>query len=171
MTWKIDTNKFYIISTALSSFRLVPLFQFVSFFAFKFIFFVFVAIAFALSLFLIFRIIIMDNNSKIFNRFLSFTCLIMEPLTIFFYIPMTELFLIPLRCDDNNNKLFTKNDAFQCWKGIHLLYETLGVLGAVSLFINLVFMNLFCFYPFQIKSSTIKLNAFFDISLLIVINI
>ena len=81
---------------------------------------------------------------------------------------MTELFLLPLRCDDDNNKLFIEPDAFQCWKGVHLLYVTLGVLGAVSLFINLVFMNLFCFYPFQIKSSTLKLNASFDISFLIV---
>ena len=84
MTWKIDTNKFYIISTTLSSFRLIPLSQFISFFAFKFIFFVLVVIAFALSLFLIIQITLMDNNSKIFNRFLSFTFLIMEPLYSFY---------------------------------------------------------------------------------------
>jgi len=166
ITWKIDIKKIRIISTVLSAFRLIPLFQFVSFFAFKFIFFTFVAIAFALSIFLTIQIIFRDNNSKIFHRFLSFTLLIMEPLTIFFYIPMTELFFLPLRC--NNNKFFAKNNEFQCWKGIHLVYVTLGVLGAISLFINLAFMNLFCFYPFQIKSSTLKLNSSFDISFLII---
>jgi len=166
MTWKIDNKIFRIISTVFSAFRIIPLFQFISFFAFKFIFFTFVAIAFSLSLFLKIQVIFRDNNSKIFNRFLTFTLLIMEPLTIFFYIPMTELFLLPLRC--NSNKLFTRNDTFQCWKGIHFVYVILGVLSAISLFINLFFMNLFCFYPFQIKSSTLKLNASFDISFLII---
>ena len=87
ITWKIDIKKIRIISTVLSAFRLIPLFQFVSFFAFKFIFFTFVAIAFALSIFLTIQIIFRDNNSKIFHRFLSFTLLIMEPLFfIYLYI-------------------------------------------------------------------------------------
>ena len=166
MTWKIDNNKFRIISTILSAFRLVPLIQFVSFNIFQLIFFIFVALTFAFSLFLIIQIIFRDNNSKIFHRFLSFTHLIMEPLTIFFYIPMIELFLVPLRC--NNNEIFTKNDTFKCWKGIHFIYVILGVLSAIFHFISLIFMNLFSFYPFQIKSSTIKLNSSFDISFLII---
>jgi hypothetical protein len=166
MTWKIDTDKFRIISTIFSVFRLTPLFQFVSFKIFEIIFFTFVALTFALSLFLIIQIIFRDNNSKIFHRFLSFTYLIMEPLNICFYIPMTELFLLPLRC--NNNRIFTRNDGFQCWKGIHLIYVTLGALSAISLFIYLFIMNLFCFYPFQLKSSTLKLNSSFNLSFLII---
>ena len=166
MTWKIDTDKFRIISTIFSLFRLTPLFQFVSFKIFEIIFFTFVALTFALSLFLIIQIIFRDNNSKIFHRFLSFTYLIMGPLSIFFYIPMTELFLLPLRC--NNNKIFTKNNVLQCWKGIHLIYVTLGALSAISLFIYLFIMNLFCFYPFQTKASTLKLNSSFDLYFLII---
>ena len=79
---------------------------------------------------------------------------------------MTELFLLPLRC--NNNKLFTKYNSLQCWKGIHFIYVILGTLSAVSLFICLIFVNLFSFYPFQMKTSTLKLSSSFDISLLII---
>jgi len=166
MSWKIDINKFGIISTIFSGFRLVPLFQFVSFNIFELIFFIFVALILALPLFLLIQIIFRDNNSKIFHRLLLFTYLIIEPLNILFYIPMTELFLLPLRC--NNYKIFTETNGFQCWKGIHLIYVILGILSAISLFICLFFVNLFSFYPFQIKSSTLKLNSSFDISFLIV---
>jgi len=164
--WKIDYNKIIIVSTIISGFRLGPLLQFVSFNIFQLIFFIFVALTFAISLLLIIQILFIDNKSKIFHRFLSFTYLIMEPLTVFFYIPMTELFLLPLKC--NNNKIFTRNDAFQCWKGIHLIYVILGTLSAICLFIYLLFINLFCFYPFQMKSSTLKISSLFDISFLII---
>ena len=166
MSWKIDINKFRIISIIFSSFRLVPLFQFASFNIFKLIFSIFIALTFALSLLLIIQIIFRDNNSKLFHRLLLFTYFIIEPLNIFFYIPMTELFLLPLRC--NNTKIFPKTDGFQCWKGIHLIYVILGTLSAISLFICLFFVNLFSFYPFQMKPSTLRLNSSFDISFLII---
>ena len=164
--WKIDDNKILIISIIISGFRLGPLLQFVSLNIFELIFFIFVALTFAISLLLIIQILFIDNNSKIFHRFLSFTYLLMEPLTIFFYIPITELFLLPLKC--NNNKIFIGNDGFQCWKGIHLIYVILGTLSAICLFIYLLFINFFCFYPFQMKSSTLKISSLFDISFLII---
>ena len=56
MSWKIDINKFGIISTIFSGFRLVPLFQFVSFNIFELIFFILVALILALPLFLLIQI-------------------------------------------------------------------------------------------------------------------
>jgi len=40
--WKLDDSTYRIISIALSAFRLIPLFQFTSFFVFQLIFFIFV---------------------------------------------------------------------------------------------------------------------------------
>ena len=156
ITWKLS-NKGYIISVITSCFRLTPLVQFIPFKIYTFIFFLFSILIFILCLFLVIQIMFRKENSKIYNKFLYFTHILLAPLTIFFNIPIIELFLIPLKCN-NNNKIFFSNDSIKCWTGYHYIFVILGILCSLSFFIFLLFLNNFYFYPFQMKSSTIKIN-------------
>ena len=147
LTWKITEKSFYIIMIITSAFRLSPLLRFVSFSTYIIIFIKFFVFIFVFSLLLIIQIIFRNSNSKIYNRLLTFTHISLSPLTIFFYIPILELFLIPLKCGEN--QIFQNSDLIKCWNGLHFVFIILGILGAIFLFICLFFLNLFYFYPFQ----------------------
>ena len=163
-TWKISEKAFEIIEIITSAFRLSPLLRFVSFSTYIIIFTIFFVLIFAFTLLLIIQIIFRNSNSKIYNRLLAFTHISISPLTIFFYIPMSELFLIPLKCGEN--KIFQNTDLIKCWNGLHFIFIILGILAATFLFICLFFLNLYYFYPFQMGLSTIKLNSSIDLFLL-----
>ena len=163
-TWKISSKSFYIISNISSSFRLSPLVRFISFKAFESIFFIFNALQFIFLLNLLIQVLFRESNSKIYDILLSVTHFLIDPLSIFFFIPIIELFLIPLKCCDSN--IFINKNEFKCWSSIHYLFITLGSISAILFFISIIFLNIYYFSPFQIKPSTIKLNSLIDVHLL-----
>ena len=86
----------------------------------------------------------------------------MPYLTILFFIPLTELFLVPFKCE--NNKLLVEE--VQCYKNKHLILAILGVFGEITFVIFIIILNYFYFYPFVSGKSTIKLNPYVDLLLI-----
>ena len=163
-TWKMSSKSFYIISNITSSFRLSPLLRLISFKVFESIFFVFNALQFIFLLILLIQVLFRESSSKIYDLLLSITHFLIDPLSIFFFIPIIELFLIPLKCRDSN--IFINKNEFKCWSSIHYLFITLGSISAILFFTSIIFLNIYYFSPFQIKPSTIKLNSLIDVHLL-----
>ena len=163
-TWKISSKSFKIIFNIISGFRLSPLLGFISFKVFTILFFVFNALQFIFLLNLIIQVLFRESYSKTYQILLTITHALIDPLTIFFYIPLTELFLIPLKCNDSY--LFINNNEFKCWSNFHYLLIVLGIINAISFFISILFLDFYYFSPFQIKPSIIKLNSLIDILLL-----
>ena len=163
-TWKMSSKSFYIISNITSSFRLSPLLRLISFKVFESIFFVFNALQFIFLLNLLIQVLFRESSSKIYDLLLSITHFLIDPLSIFFFIPIIELFLIPLKCRDSN--IFINKNEFKCWSSIHYLFITLGSISAILFFTSIIFLNIYYFSPFQIKPSTIKLNSLIDVHLL-----
>jgi hypothetical protein len=163
-TWKLSSKSFYIITNFISGFRLSPLLRFISFKVFEIIFFTFNALQFIFLLNLLIQILFREPNSKSYHFLLSITHSLIDPLSIFFYIPIIELFLNPLKCNDDNF-YFNKNE-FKCWSSFHYLFITLGSISSILFFISIIFLNIYYFSPFQIKISTIKLNSLIDVYLL-----
>ena len=63
--------------------------------------------------------------------------LLLNILSIFLYIPMTELFLFPLNC--KNGKIAVISDSIECGKDLYYLYVVLGIIGAVLIFFIIFF--------------------------------
>ena len=162
--WKIkeDTTA---MSNIFSGFRLIPLLQFVPLTVTKAIFFVFLTLVFVLSLMFIIQIIFIKENAKIYNKFISSAKYLAAPLTVFFHIPITELFFLFYKCE--NNKIFINGDTMKCWSSIHYIYVVLGTIGAVLFLVFLLIFNNFCFYPFPMHGTTIKLNSYIDVLILL----
>ena len=89
------------------------------------------------------------------------------PLFIFFYIPITEFFLLPLKCN-SEKRVDIVQDGIKCWENIHYLYAILGIIASIIFFISVFFLvNLF-FYPFNYDESSIKIQSTNDSIFLII---
>jgi hypothetical protein len=82
-------------------------------------------------------------------------------MVIVMYIPITEIFLISIKCVDGN--VYGVKDSEICWQSLHYLNITLGIIGSILLFIWCIFMINFKFYPFQKLMSTLRINSDNDI--------
>jgi len=157
-TWKISMKAYNIISKIVTGFRLTPLLIFVPFNAYSITFFLWITLIFIFSICMIIQILYRKSNSKLYSRLLIWVHISIAPLTIFLFIPITELFLIPINC--NNNIIF--KNTIKCWDSLHLLYLVLGIIFALCFCILILFMNFYYFYPFQYTQSTVRLNSSTD---------
>ena len=152
-SWKISKEAFIIISRIISGFRLTPLLVYAPFKFYSIIFFTCFILIFIFSISLFIQILYRKSNSKWYNKLLIWVHISIAPLTILLFIPINEMFLIPINCD--NTIIFTKS--IKCWNGLHLLFLVLGIISALCFSILILFMNFYYFYPFQFSPSTIKL--------------
>ena len=162
LNWNMQKNISTYLKYIVEGFRLVPIFSFTSYNTFLVVFFICFIIVIILFICLILQILYFNENSKISYKLLSLTQSIISYLTIFLFIPFTELFLIPFKCE--NNKLL--NNEIECWKNMHLVFAILGIIGEIIFFCFVYFLNYFYFYPFIVWKTTIKLNS--DVDLLLI---
>ena len=162
LNWNISEKKMKYIQYIIEGFRIVPLFRFISFNSFMLIFFFCFTIVIILFIGLIFQILFFKENSKVFLTLLSWTLLIMPYLTIFLFGPLSELFLIPFKC--NNNSMLGQE--VLCYKNKHLILAILGVFGEISFFLFIYLINSFYYYPFIVKETPIKLTSDVDLLLM-----
>jgi hypothetical protein len=80
------------------------------------------------------------------------------PLSIFFYIPITELVLLPLKCN-SENKIDIIKESIQCWDNLHYLYSILGIISSIIFLIYIIFLLNFFFYPFKYNDSSIRIQS------------
>jgi hypothetical protein len=85
-------------------------------------------------------------------------------MSIFLYIPITELFLIPLKCENGKIVIFI-HDSQKCGEGFYYLDVAIGIIGAILLFFLVLFFLNFYFYPFYESNFNRKLTTSNDIFL------
>ena len=168
LTWNIPEKKFQILYFCISGFRLTPLLYFTSFNAYSIIFYGGLVITLGILIFLIIQILFRKQNSKIYIRFLSFTQILIFPLTTIFFIPFIELFLISFKCEENDYTRIISWGKYKCWSSPHYTFVIFGIIGAISYSILIIFLNYYYFYPFFIDESTTRLSPIVDIFLVII---
>lgn len=107
------------------------------------------------------------NSASISNTF--FLILIrsfIDIISVIFYIPITEIILMTIKCIDG--KVYGIKNGETCWKNTHYLNITLGIFGPLVLFIWCTFMLNFSFFPFQERESTIRITSNNDIIIIII---
>ena len=166
-TWKENHSTMKTISDIISISRISSLMKYVKFNIYLIIFFILVVFIFAFAILLIMQIILIKPESKSFNASVNIIRMLIYPLFIFFYIPITELVLLPLKCN-SENKVDIVLNGIKCWESMHYLYIILGIIASILFFLSMFFLlNLF-FYPFNYHDSSIKLHSGNDVLFLII---
>ncbi|MCQ2816151.1 MAG: hypothetical protein MJ252_02685, partial [archaeon] len=131
-TWKIDIKKMEYIEVIIGAVRITPLMKYVSFHYYIIIYFILLGFIFVHILFIVFVIKFNKVNSKIYQFCVAYFRYSNAPLNIFCVIPISELIILPLKC--SNDKVDIVKDSIECYKGLHILYTTLGVIFFVILY-------------------------------------
>ena len=156
-SWKLDKKKLKTINNIVSAFRLSTLMQFVEYKIYSIILYFILVIIFLFCLIVILQILFIDSTSKKYNFFLLLIRSLVDIIAIIFYLPFTEILLLPVRCSEGKVKDIKNGET--CWVNYHYLNVVLGIIGSILLFIWSVFMINFSFYPFQSDKSTIRTNS------------
>ena len=161
-SWKIDKKAVNYISIILGSLRVSPLMKYVTFSNYLVIAYCLLGIIFIFYIILLIQILTNSPSSKQIAC-ISFIRNVINILTIFLYTPITELFLLPLKCKDGN--IIIISDSQKCGEGFYYLYVVIGIIGALLLFLLVLFFLNFYFYPFYESNLNRKLNTTNDIFL------
>ena len=161
-TWKINKKSLKIISIILGSIRISPLMIYVTFNNYLIVSYCLLGVIFIFYIFILFQIL---SNSPLTRQIggVSFIKNAMNIISIFLYIPITELFLLPLKCKDG--KIEITVDTSNCGSGFYYIYIVIGIIGAILLFFLILFFLNFYFFPFYDSNSNRKLTTSNDIFL------
>ena len=165
--WKVKSSTLETISNVVSISRISSLMKYIDFNVYLIIFFILIAFIFIFSVFLIMQIVIGKPESKIFLASVSITRILILPLYIFFFIPVTEIILLPIKCTDEG-KIDIIKGGITCWEGIHYLYSILGIIASIIFLISLYLLISLYFYPFIYNESSIRINTDNDTFFLII---
>ena len=163
-SWKIDKQIINIISIILGSTRLSPLMKYITFSNYLIIAYCLLGLIFIYYIIVLFHILTNTQSTKHIMG-ISLIRVSINVLSILLYIPITELFLLPLKCKDGKIELISDSDQQKCGEGFYFLYLILGIFGAFLLFILILFFLHFYFYPFYESNLNRKLNTSNDILL------
>ena len=159
--WKEKNSSIKKVSDIISILRISSLMKYVKFYIYLIIFFILVFLIFSFCVFLIVNILFFKSESKFFSSSISIIRNIIYPLYIFFYIPISELVLLPLKCN-SENKVDIVKDGIKCWESLHYLYSILGIISSVLFFLCMIFLLNLYFYPFNYHDSSIRIRSDID---------
>ena len=164
-SWKIELSKVKLISFIIQSFRLSTFMKLLNYKEYSIILYFFLILIFILCLIVILQILFNDSSSKKYKCLSSFINSIIDLNVIIMYIPITEIFLIPIKCINGN--VYGVNNGEKCWQSMHYLKVILGIIGSILLFIWCTFMINFKFYPFQKLNSVARMTSNNDILIIV----
>ena len=157
-TWKVNSSTINKISDIIGILRITALMGYIKFNIFLIIFFFLVIFIFSLCVFLAVQILFFKSESKFFVTSINIIRNLIYILSIFFFIPITEIVLLPLKCN-SENKVDIVKEGIQCWDDLHYLYSILGIISSFLFFICNFFLIYFFFYPFNFHDSSIRIQS------------
>jgi len=164
-SWKLGISNISLISNILNAFRISTFLTYLNYKVYLSISYSLLIIIFILCLIVILNIIFIESTSKLYIFSLTIIRSLIDIISIIFYIPITEIILMPIKCV--NGKVYGFEDGETCWEILHYINFIIGIIGAILLFIWSNFMLNFSFYPFQKSMSTIRITSNNDIIILI----
>ena len=157
-TWKEKNSAIKTVSDIIGISRISTLMKYIKFDIYLIIFFVLIVFIFTFCVFLTVQIIFFKNDSKFFSTSVNIIRSLIYPLFIFFFIPITELVLLPLKCNSEKKVDFVK-DGIKCWDNLHYLYSILGIISSILFLVSILFLINFFFYPFNYRDSSIPIHS------------
>ena len=142
-SWKIDSTVIEYISIILGSLRVSPLMKYISFNNYLIVAYCLLGLIFLFYIILLIQILTNSPSSKQIAG-ISFIRIFINIISIFLYIPITELFLLPLKC--KNGKIIIISDSQECGAGFYYLYVVIGIIGAIFAYNKINFYIKINFY-------------------------
>ena len=164
-SWKLRANTIKMISNIIEAFRLSIFMRFLTYKIYSLISYLLIIFIFIICLIVILQIFIFDSSSKIYKYSSKIIKSLVDILSIIFYIPITEIILLSIKCVDGT--VSGIKDEQTCWENTHYLNVILALLGAVLLFFWCIFMLNFNFYPFEELMSTMRIYSNNDITIVV----
>ena len=118
-SWKLQEKNIEVISTVMGCFRLSVLMKFVNYNVYSAILYVLLVSIFLFWLIVIFQILFINSTTIKYQFSKSIIRALISLISIIFFIPMTEIFLIPIKCIDG--KVYGIKNSETCWKNMHYL--------------------------------------------------
>ena len=156
--WKEKHSSLKTVSDIIGISRISTLMKYIKFDIYVIMFFILVIFIFALFVFLIVQILFFKIESKFYFSAIDIIRNLIYPLFIFFYIPITELVLLPLKCN-SENKVDLVKEGIKCWNDMHYLYSILGIIASVLFLLCILFLINYFFYPFNYNDSSIPIHS------------
>jgi hypothetical protein len=150
----------YYIRLVVGCTRLAPLLKFISFIWYMIVWGCMLGYIFVHALIFTMTLRINKITSKFYQLNISFTRYFTSPLSIFLLIPIAEILLNMLKCENGIVEGFT--DGITCWEGLHLLYSFLSVLFSCLFYLLIITLTIFYFYPFNSKKTSTRVDTTAD---------
>ena len=164
-SWSINLRSIRMISNIISVFRFSILMRYVNYKIYSIILYLLIISIFMLFFLVVPQILFGDKSSKLYRFSIGYIHIILDALVTIFYIPITEIILLPIKCV--NGKVYGVRNAETCWEYMHYLNVILAIIAAFLFFIICIFLVNFNFYPFQKSMSTNRVNSNNDIIIII----
>ena len=159
--WNIKESKMNKIKLYIGAVRITPLMKYIKDNIYMLIFIILCVYIFLYFLLLTMLIKFNKTNSKMYQIGIIFTRYSTAFMTIFFFIPLIELLLLPFKCVEENNQLIVDilKKSINCWEGLHYLYCVVGVFFSLLFYILVNVGTIFYFNPFNSNKSTTKISS------------
>ncbi len=158
--WKIKESKMKNIKLIIGASRLTSIFIYIKHDLYILIYFILLAYIFLHCLFLTMLIKFNKTTSKIYQIGIIFTRYFTTPFTLFLIIPISEIILLPLKCE--NKRMAVVKNPIKCWDGLHYLYAFLSVISTFAFYGLIIISTIFYFNPFNSKKTTTKISTSSD---------
>ena len=161
-SWEGDYGILKVIEYA----RISTIMKFFSYKIFLVVFYLLLLIVVIYCLIITIHLCFVDSNTRIYQFTTTIIRSTIDVLSVILYITITEILLIPAKCADG--KISGVKTEVQCKGNQYYLNVVLGIIGVILFFVWCVFVLSFSFYPFQNATSTIRINSYNDIIIIII---
>ena len=161
-SWADDHKKFQIIEYV----RISTIMKYLNYQVFQVVFYFLFFLIIIYSLFIFLHICFIDSTSKVYQLTITVVRSSIDIIAVILYISIMEIFLIPIKCVDG--RVYGVKNEFKCEGSSYYLHLIVGIFGAIWLFLWSAFVLSFSFYPFQNSMSTIRINSYNDIVIIII---
>ena len=146
--------------------RISTILKYFDYKVFLVIFYLLLVIIVLFTLIIILHIFFVDSSSKLYQLTTIIVRSAIDILSIVLYITISEIFLIPLKCE--KGIISGVINGAKCEGSAYYLNIVLGIIGVIVFFFWCFFTLSFSFYPFQNPASSVRINSYNDILLVII---
>ena len=127
--WRVNLTTMDYVQLVIGAARITPLMKYLQYNYYIIIYIICLGYIFIHCLLVTMIIKFNKTQSKFYQLGVAFTRYFTSTLTIFLMIPIAELILLPLKCE--NGHIAIIKDGIECWNGLHYLYIVLSCIFVI----------------------------------------